>query len=120
MIPPWVGSGLDGDEPVPALRIGLAASGAGKVRIQRSRVLVLLVQVPPGGIRLPDFHHRVRDRPAVAVEHAAGDDDALSDRLAGVLPRQVKRTVSAWTRKARRRKIEESIGKLHQRLERRA
>jgi hypothetical protein len=31
----------------------------------------------------------VRHGPAVFVEHAAGDDDALALRLAGVLPREV-------------------------------
>ena len=53
-------------------------------------MLVAVVAVAAGGVRLPDLDERVADRPPVAiVEHAAGDDDALAERLAAVLPREV-------------------------------
>ena len=52
-------------------------------------MLVDLVPVAAGGVRLPDLDERAADRPAVLVEHAAGDDDPLAERLAVVLPRQV-------------------------------
>ena len=52
-------------------------------------MLVDLVAVAAAGVRLPDLDERVADRPAVLVEHAAGDDDPLAERLALVLPRQV-------------------------------
>ena len=52
-------------------------------------MLVALVDVAAGGVGLPDLDQRVRHRPAVAVEHAAGDDDALAQRLAVVLAGEV-------------------------------
>ena len=36
------------------------------------------------GVRLPDLDQRIRHRPRVLVQHSAGDDDALPERLAGV------------------------------------
>ena len=47
------------------------------------------VTVASGGVGLPELHQRVADRPAVLVQHAAADDDALAERLAGVLAGQI-------------------------------
>ena len=47
-------------------------------------MLVDVVDVAAGRVGLPDLDQRVRHRPAVLVEHAAGDDDPLAERLAGV------------------------------------
>ena len=47
------------------------------------------MDVAAGGVRLPDLDQRVRDRPAVLVDDAADDDDALAERLAGMLAREV-------------------------------
>ncbi len=52
-------------------------------------MLVDPVRVAPGRIGLPDLDQRLRHRPSILVEHAPFDDDALAERLAGVLPRQV-------------------------------
>ncbi len=52
-------------------------------------MLVDLVPVATRGVRLPDLDQRARHRPPVVVEHAAADDDALAERLALVLLRQV-------------------------------
>ena len=53
-------------------------------------------------IRLPDFHQRLRDRTPILVQHAAVKDDALPDRLATALARQVGvRAAKAGVRKNR-------------------
>ena len=87
---PRVGAGLDGGEAVGAVRAGDAAAHAGEVGVQRRRVLVALVDVAAGGVGLPDFHELAGHGAAVAVEHAAGDDDAFALRLAVVLDGQVR------------------------------
>ena len=52
-------------------------------------MLVALVDVATAGVGLPDLDELVAHRPAVAVEHPAGDDHPLADRLAAVLDGQV-------------------------------
>ena len=52
-------------------------------------MLVDAVHVAAGRVGLPDLDQRVADRPAVAVDHPARDDDALAERLARVLPGEV-------------------------------
>jgi hypothetical protein len=47
------------------------------------------VRIAASRIRLPDLDERVGQRPPVLVHHASGQDDALADGLAGVLPREV-------------------------------
>src|SRR5450631_4828785 len=89
MIPPRVRARPDGDEAVPSLGIGDAAAGAGEVGIQRGGVLVDGVGIPTRRVRLPDLDQGVGDRPAALVEDTAGDDDALTLRLALVLSGEV-------------------------------
>jgi hypothetical protein len=89
MIAPRIRSRLDRDEAVAAFGIGQRPATACEVGIERRVVLVDGVPVAPGGVGLPDLHQGVRDRPAVLVQHAAADDDPLSDRLAVVLARQI-------------------------------
>jgi hypothetical protein len=52
-------------------------------------VLIHPMRIPTGGVRLPDLDQRVRDRPPAVVEHASLHDDALAERLADVLARQI-------------------------------
>ena len=47
------------------------------------------VDVTAGRVRLPDLDQRVAHRPAVGIRHTAADDDALPQRLARVLSREV-------------------------------
>ena len=89
VVAPRVGPGLDRGEPVAAVGVGEAAAHAGEVRVDRGRVLVALVDVAAGGVGLPDLDQLADDRPAVAVEHPAGDDHPLAHRLAAVLDGQV-------------------------------
>jgi hypothetical protein len=48
-----------------------------------------LVDVPAGGVRLPDLDQLVAHRPTVAVEHPPRDHDPLAHRFAVVLDGQV-------------------------------
>ena len=61
-----------------------------KLGSMRCRVLVALVDVAAGGVGLPDLHELAGHGAAVAVEHAAGDDDAFAQRFAVVLDGQVR------------------------------
>ena len=87
---PRVRPGLDGGEGVGAVGTGDATSDAGEVGVERGGVLVTLVDVAAGGVGLPDFHELARNRAAVAVQDAAGDDDAFALGFAVVLDGQVR------------------------------
>ena len=90
VVAPGIGAGLDRDEAVAALGVG-DARGPAPVKFGSSGAGCWSrdVDVAAGGVGLPDLDQRVRHRPAVLVEHAAGDDDALAERLAGMLAGQV-------------------------------
>ena len=85
MIAPGIGAGANGDEAKISVFISEHVPGAGKVRIERSVMLVYGVVVTPGGIGLPDFDESVGDGASVFIEYAAADDDALAERGCGVL-----------------------------------
>ena len=89
VVAPRIGPGLDRGEAVAAVGVGQAAADAGEVRVERGRVLVALVDVAAGRVGLPDLDQLAGAPAAVAVEHPAGDDDPLADRLAAVLDGQV-------------------------------
>src|SRR5436190_8408496 len=89
VIAPGIRAGLDRYEPVAAFAVGQDATDAGEIRIERRVVIVDRVAVAPGGIRLPHFDQRMRDRPGVLVEDTSRHDDPLAKRLAVVLSRQV-------------------------------
>src|SRR4030095_8595037 len=86
---PWVRPRLDRRKPVGPVIPGQAPADSGEVRINRRRMLVALVQVPAAGVGLPDLYQLTADRPTISVQHPAGDDDPLSNRLTAVLDRQV-------------------------------
>src|SRR5204863_255916 len=65
---------------------GPAAHGS---PIAKNGPAVVAVHVAPGRVRLPDLYERVAKRLALGVENAAAHRDALPDRLAGVLAREV-------------------------------
>ena len=52
-------------------------------------MLITTVPVTSRGVRLPDFNQSIRNRPAAVVENASGHDDALTERLSGMLKGQV-------------------------------
>jgi hypothetical protein len=66
-------------------------TAAREVWVQWSVVLVNLVKITTGGISLPDFDECMRHGAAVFVQHTATDDNALAQRFAMVLTREVAR-----------------------------
>src|SRR5437588_1127225 len=89
MVLPGIGAGPDRDEFIPTLVVRYHAPCPGKIWIERRVMLIVDVDVTSGGICLPDLDQRVRHRAAVLVEHPARDDDALPDRRALVLRREI-------------------------------
>src|SRR5262249_55999950 len=89
VIPTRIRARLDRDEAVTAVAVRETAAGAGEVRVEGRGMLIDLVPVPPGRVRLPDLDERAGHGPAGLVEQATVDDDALAERLAVVLARQV-------------------------------
>src|SRR5581483_12465059 len=65
------------------------AAAAVEIGIERRIVLVARMVISAGGVTLPDLDHGVGHGPAILVEHAAMDDDALAERLARALPGEV-------------------------------
>ena len=63
-----------------------------------------VVAVASGGVRLPDLDERIADRPAVLVEHASRDDDALAERLAAGLPGEIVVELADAVRSEHRRR----------------
>src|SRR5688500_2929059 len=62
-----------------------------KIRIERGVMLVVMVQVAPGRIRLPDFDERIRYGMPCVVQHTSSDNDPLA-MWSGVfnsIPRQI-------------------------------
>jgi hypothetical protein len=90
-VAPGIGAGLDRHEAIGAVRAGHDLPGPGEIRVERRVVLIDRMVIAPGRVALPQFKQRPRHRPAVLVEHAPGHDDALAERLALVLCRQVGR-----------------------------
>ena len=83
MVAPRVRARLDRQEPVLAVGAGPALADAQEVGIERRRERGLApVHVAATCVGLPDLDERVGHRRAVLVEHPAGDDAALTDRLA--------------------------------------
>src|SRR5918994_3077151 len=89
VVAPRILAGPDGDEAVASLGIGNGAPRAREVRIERRVVLIGLVRIAAGRIRLPDLDQRVPHRLAVLIEYPAADYDALADRRALVLAREI-------------------------------
>ena len=90
VILPGIGAGLDGDEAIAAFGVGDGVAAAGEIGIERRVVLIDRVGVAAGGVRLPDFDERVRERTAIFVNDAAGDDDAFADGFGVMLLGEVE------------------------------
>src|SRR6266702_2890272 len=81
VILPGIGTRTDRQEAVDPVCIRQTAAHAQEVRIERPWPLIPFVEVTPSGIGLPDLQEGVRHWIATVVQHAAGHDDALADRL---------------------------------------
>src|SRR5258706_10990817 len=89
MIPPWIRSRLDGDEPVKACVIGQGAARTREVRVERRVMVVDRIQVAPRRVGLPHLDQGVAHRLLAAIEHATSDDDPLAQWLTAMLAREV-------------------------------
>src|SRR5919112_6155018 len=111
MVLPRIGSWLHRHEPVTAVVVGEAAASPREVRVERSRMPIVLVGVASGSVGLPDLNEAVPDRPAIAVEDAPRNDDPLTQRLAGILTGQIVVELPYRTMPVRRtRNIQECSG----------
>ena len=57
--------------------------------VKRRERRVHIVDIPPGGVRLPDLYERVRHAPAVAVQDPPEKHDRQADRLLRMLVDEV-------------------------------
>src|SRR5690348_13995721 len=89
VVAPRIRARLDSDEPIAPLAVCQDAPAAREVGIERRIVRVVPVPVASGRVGLPDLDQGLRDGAAVLVQHATGDDDALTQRLAGMLAREI-------------------------------
>ncbi len=55
---PWIGTGLNGLEPVIAILVGDGATDTAEIRIDGGEIALLLVAITPTGIGLPEFQKR--------------------------------------------------------------
>ena len=73
---------MDRLESILSLRVGRASAGADEVGIERCGTLIALVEISARGIGLPELDESPGIWPAFFLEQPAGDDNALSERLA--------------------------------------
>src|SRR5699024_5183361 len=90
VVAPRVGPRLDRCESVVSIRAGKATADTSEVRINWRRMLVALMNVAPGGVRLPHFDELPGHGPSIPVEHSTGHNDPLTERLPIVLDREVR------------------------------
>src|SRR5579864_2438406 len=70
MVLPGIGARFDGNEAIAPTLISKGAAGAGKVRIQRRRMVIAIVAVAAGGIGLPNFNQCVRNWATIIIQDA--------------------------------------------------
>jgi hypothetical protein len=90
-------------------------AAAGEIRIEGSLMLVALVPISSRGIRLPDFHECMRNRPPVLIQDSSAHDDSFAERLARMLPRQIRSLrVDAFFPYRRAGYLRQRVGHVHQ------
>lgn len=89
MVSPRIGTGLDGDKAISPFCVGKCSSCAGKVWIERCRMIVSVMPVASGSIGLPNLNQSVPDRAAIFIQNAAGQDDPFSQRITIMLAGQI-------------------------------
>src|ERR1700733_11606366 len=85
MVAPGVLARADGHEAIATLRIGERMAATREVWVQRSVVLVALMQITAGPVRLPDFDQRIPHGTSVFVYHSPAHHYAFPERLARML-----------------------------------
>ncbi len=119
VISPGIRARFDGVKFIIALGIGQTATCAEKIGVERRGVLVYFVDVPPGGVGLPNFEERVFERAAKFVGNFSVDDNSFAERLAifsGVFGQIVVVFAKIETVKNRRRALGQRFFQKHERL----
>src|SRR5580692_1833721 len=89
VIAPRISTRLDGRKTVESLVVGQCSSGPGEIRIERSGVVVFRVCISPRRIRLPNLYQAVRHGAAIPIHNPPAHNNALPQRFARMLMRQV-------------------------------
>src|ERR1700685_1855833 len=89
MIEPRICARFDCDKSIRAIFIGEHAACAGKIGVERRRMLVTLVVVTPAGIGLPDLDQSVWHRASIVVQYPARHNNSLTERFARMLARYI-------------------------------
>src|SRR6267154_4985919 len=92
--------GLDSVESETTFAIGRCAAEPMEVRIDQLLLQIVGMIITSVGVRLPDFHHCVIDRRAIAVQYASHDNDPLAAGLAPgqrFICRSHQRWLEEWT-----------------------
>ena len=89
--------GLYRAKDISPIAIRQAAPTAAEIRINRTDIAVIAVAIFSRSIRLPKLHQHAAQGTRIAVQHAAMDDDALTNReaLLGVIQDQI---IVAWAK----------------------
>src|ERR1700677_1304054 len=85
MVAPGILARADGHEAISALRIGDCMAATREIWVQRSVVLIALMQITSSRICLPNLDQRLSHRPPVFIYHSAADHNAFPERLARML-----------------------------------
>src|SRR5471030_297854 len=96
VIAPGIGAGLDRHEAIVAAAIRHRPARAQEIGIERRLMIVRRMPVTARAVRLPHFHQRVRDGPAVLIENAPRHDDALALRRVRAVPRKIVVGFTDW------------------------
>src|SRR6266849_2609749 len=121
MIAPGIRTWPYSNEAISPFTIRECVTAPGEIRIQRSVVLVRLMQIASGRIRLPNFDERMRNRPRVLIHHSPAHDNSFAKRFAAVRPRQIASLhIDRLFSKQRPRHFRKRVRYIHQRLRRRA
>ena len=84
-------AGLYRAEDIAPFTIRQAAPAAAEIRINRTDIAIITVPVAPRSIGLPNLYQDAAQGPRIAIQHAAMDDDSLTNREAhlGVIQDQI-------------------------------
>ena len=96
VIEPGIRTGLDRHKTVVAVLVSERASRTAEIWIEWRGVLIALMLVSSRGVCLPYLDQRIRDGPAVVIEHTAGHDDALPQRFRRMLAREIVIGFADW------------------------
>ncbi len=89
MVAPRVSARTYRHKSIKTIVIGERSTGTGEVRVQRRIMLIALMPVTTRSIGLPHLDQGIRYGAAILVHHTTAHQDALSQRLTIMLPREI-------------------------------